>query len=342
MFRLHFVIARRGFCAEAAYASSPLWGLLRCARNDRQSRRLLAFFGALVLLFAFAAQPARADDPPGAKLFTTYCAACHGAGGKGGFAPAIGTEAYLTAHDNAAITQATRDGVIGKGMPAWSKSKGGTLTDDQIADIVAYLRSLAPATTAPVPVPSAVAPPTPNVVYVQTKLAVTQSTNAEGDTVLVATLKEYNGYPVGSAVIAFSRATTFGIVDLGTAKTDSLGNAALVLREQPESAREVAATFKGDKNLEASAAEIVLEQPTLAISSGNINTNGVRLSVDEPLLAPEGSLITPNPPLLPTMLFVLVVGCVWATYGFVISQVIGIWKSGRIQKRDNVLTKKAR
>ena len=72
-------------------------------------KRILAL-GIVVLIFAFAAQPARADDPPGAKLFATYCAACHGAAGKGGGAPAIGAAAYLNAHDDATITQITTDG----------------------------------------------------------------------------------------------------------------------------------------------------------------------------------------------------------------------------------------
>jgi mono/diheme cytochrome c family protein len=66
-------------------------------------RRLAGLVG-FAFLFARAAQPARADDPPGAKLFATYCAGCHGAAGKGGFAPAIGDEKFLSAHEDAAIT----------------------------------------------------------------------------------------------------------------------------------------------------------------------------------------------------------------------------------------------
>ncbi|GEM_PF-3167707 len=297
-------------------------------------------------LFLFAAQPARADDPPGAKLFATYCAACHGAAGKGGAAPAIGSDAYLTANDNAAIAQATSDGVVAKGMPAWSKSKGGALTDDQIADIVAYLRALAQ-TTAPgpavAPTPAQPARSSANAEYAQTRMTMTQSPNADGEMVLVATLEKFDGSPVSGMVVAFSRATTFGTVDLGTAKTDSRGNATLVMREQPERARYITATFKGAKTLGSSAAMLALEKPAVAISAGDLNTAGVRLSIDEePLLAPEGSLITPNPPLLPTLLFGLVVLGVWSTYGYVVSQVVGIWKSGRDHQRENVLAPKAR
>ena len=278
-------------------------------------------------LFLFAAPPARADDPPGAKLFGTYCAGCHGAAGKGGLAPAISTDSYLSTHDDAAIAQVVTDGMTATGMPAWSKAKGGALSDNQIADIVAYLRSLGSA--APAVAPSAVAQPASaaNQVFVQAKLTVTQSTSATGDAVLTATLTDSESHPVSGATIAFSRATTFGVIDLGTVKTSASGMASLNIREIPQAAREIVATFNGDKNREAVTAKIVLGSQQLAQTSEDFNSRAVRLSVgDEPLLAPEGSLITPNPPLLPTALFALVVGCVWAMYAFVVSQIVGIWQ----------------
>ncbi len=302
----------------------------------------IAFLIGLALLFIFAAQPARADDPPGAKLFTTYCAGCHGAAGKGGFAPAIGDEKFLSAHDDVAITKSTTEGVTARGMPAWSKANGGTLTDSQITDIVTYLRSLAPgasAQTAPVS-PSAPQAAT-NVVFVQTKIEISQSVDADGHTIVTALLKEYNGYPVAGETIAFTRPTLFGGLDLGTAKTGANGIASVTLTDKPESGQ-IAAVFKGDKSWDASSTQVALELRTVAASS-NFNANGVRLSVgDEPLLAPEGSLITPNPPLIPTALFALVVGCVWAMYAFVVSQVVGIWKEGRIPNRENTFTRKAK
>jgi mono/diheme cytochrome c family protein len=304
-------------------------------------KRLAGLIG-LALLFVFAAQPARADDPPGAKLYGTYCAGCHGAAGKGGFAPAVSTEKYLTAHDDAAITRVIDEGMTAMGMPAWSKSKGGTLSDSQITDIVAYLRSFAPA-NAVAAAPSAAQVQPANPVFIQTILTVTQSTNPAGDIVLSAMLADYTGYPVSDAAIVFSRATIFGAIDLGTVKTGANGFASLTLRQVPEAAREIGATFKGDKSMDASTALIALEPRQVATSSGDFAVNGVRLSVgDEPLLAPEGSLITPNPPLVPTALFALVVGCVWAMYGFVIYQVYGIWKNGRMAERKNTFTRKAR
>jgi mono/diheme cytochrome c family protein len=297
-----------------------------------------------VFLLALAAQPARADDPPGAKLFTTYCAGCHGAAGKGGFAPAIGDENFLSAHDDAGITAATTEGVTAKGMPAWSKAKGGTLTDSQIADIVVYLRSLAPGASTAAQTASA-APSAPqvaaNAVFVQTKIEISQSADGDGNTVVSALLKEYNGYPVAGATIAFSRPTAFGVLDLGTAKTGANGIASVTLIDTPESGL-IAAVFKGEKNWVASSTQAALE-PLAVASSGNLNLNRVKMSVgDEPLLAPEGSLITPNPPQVPVAIFALVVGCVWSMYGLVVYQLIGIRKSGSNPQRENILSSRAR
>jgi hypothetical protein len=167
--------------------------------------------------------------------------------------------------------------------------------------------------------------------------------NAAGDIVLSAMLTDYEGYPVDGAVIDFSRSTTFGVLDIGAARTSANGMASLNVRGMPEAAREIAATFRGDQSMDASAAKITLEPQQLAQAPGGFKSNGVQLSVgDEPLVAPEAGLITPNPPLVPSALFALVVGCVWATYAFVVSQVVGIWKEGRIPNRENTFAREAK
>ncbi|MBI5031147.1 MAG: cytochrome c [Chloroflexi bacterium] len=337
---------RRSLALRGAVAP-PLCGGDAKKQSQTQSRRLLRFARndtwlkwiavpvALAFLLAYVAPVARADDPPGAKLFTNYCSGCHGAAGKGGMALAIGTEAYLNTHDDATITQITTNGVSGKGMPAWSKGNGGTLTDSQIADIVAYLRSF----VAPVaPAPTAVVSTSEPVVYQQTKTTLTQSTNANGATVIVATLVRYDGTPAIGASVVFWRPTIMGQFELGTVKTDKQGNASLVVLDQPDNARTIIATFKGEPSLGSSEALITLQRSAIVLSEP-INARNVRLAIgDEPLLAPEGSLITPYPPLLPTVLFLLVVGGIWSAYAFVMYQVVGIWKSGRIVKRENTFT----
>ncbi len=296
----------------------------------------------IVALAVIAVQPAGADDVPGAGLFQTYCAACHGPAGSGGAATAIGTAQYLGSHTDDELAKITGDGIEAEGMPAWSQAKGGALTDDQIAEIVAYLRSLAsgpateiapaptaassPSATEAAPTPTAAASPVP-VKYSTTKLAVSQSFNDDGKRVVTAQLRKSDNTAGAGAPIVFERGTSFGTVDLGTVKTDESGAASLVILEVPESARVVDILFKGDPSLGSSAARIVL-QPTLASVLANGTRGGVQMSVgDAPLLSPDGSLITPNPPLLPAMLFLLVVLGVWLTYGYVVFQVIAIRNS---------------
>jgi mono/diheme cytochrome c family protein len=290
------------------------------------SRVLLSVAAGFFLLLAFAVSRASAEDPPGAKLYATYCAACHGATGRNGSAPAIGSKEFVAANDDTKIAQLTSEGNVPQGMPAWGKAKGGTLSDDQIASVAAFLRVLAtmPDTSAPA-APPAKAPAAP---LVPTKLSLAQTANRFGEAVLSATLQDANGKPVKAATIAFSRATTWGVVMLGSARTDEQGSASLLLPVVPVNANEVEALFKGDSGFEASAGKLAVERsrPTTRASTG---TGRASLSVKEPvLLPPEGSLITANPPLLPTVLFALVVLSVWSAYARVLSLILRIRSGG--------------
>lgn len=79
--------------------------------------------------------------PAGAELYTLNCAGCHGAAGKGGLAIALGVPAYLATRDDTTITRIISAGIPNTTMRAFGKANGGTLTDEQIAAIVKYLRS---------------------------------------------------------------------------------------------------------------------------------------------------------------------------------------------------------
>lgn len=294
--------------------------------------RLLLVLAALAALSVVSIQTALADDPPGANLFNTYCAACHGKEGKGGGAPAIGDAAYLSSHDEATMAQITASGTA-KGMPAWSKAKGGMLSDDQIASIVAYLRgTTAPAAAAAQPP----APVQPVQVYVETNLTLTQNTDYDGNPVLIANVHEYDGYPVEGATVAFSRQTAFGTQDLGTVKTDRAGFAPLTVPGLTTGSQ-VTAAFKGASKWNASHNKMVLAAPQTTYAGIPINPAHISLSLDEPLLAPDGSLVTPNPPLVPATLFLMVVGGVWSLYAYVVSQIVGIRKQGAPVERESVL-----
>jgi len=130
-----------------------------------------------------AAAPASADSTlvgdavAGKETFTQYCSICHGVGAKGFIGPRIAGIDW-TAPGLIAIV---REGVGGYGsMPAFNAD---AVTDKNIADIAAYLASLAPASTpksaatsqtvavaptvagrAPTPAPSAASASLPNAV----------------------------------------------------------------------------------------------------------------------------------------------------------------------------------
>lgn len=94
-------------------------------------RRLVPFAVAAVLAACTAAP---APDATGAEIFDQLCARCHGAGLEGGVGPALGPgSAVVDRPDEYIVTVVTR----GQGrMPSF----GGTLSEEQVERVVAYLR----------------------------------------------------------------------------------------------------------------------------------------------------------------------------------------------------------
>ena len=87
-------------------------------------------------LFAFALVAADGDS-----VFKTHCTGCHGSDGKGN--SAIGTPDFtspktLSGLSDAEVIDTITNGRKGTIMPAWK----GKLSDEEIAAVVAYLRSL--------------------------------------------------------------------------------------------------------------------------------------------------------------------------------------------------------
>jgi mono/diheme cytochrome c family protein len=80
----------------------------------------------------------------GAGLFANNCASCHGRGATGGDAPTLNAKQFLTSTSDEQMRLLIAGGVSGTSMPAWSLDFGGPLTDEQIRQLVAYLRSLQP------------------------------------------------------------------------------------------------------------------------------------------------------------------------------------------------------
>ncbi len=92
------------------------------------------------LLFVFAAMRllAQGGQDAGMRQFGASCGGCHGADGSGSVkGPAIATLPRVVALSDADLIQIVRDGVPGKGMPAFKQ-----LGDQKIEAVVQYLRTL--------------------------------------------------------------------------------------------------------------------------------------------------------------------------------------------------------
>jgi mono/diheme cytochrome c family protein len=89
-----------------------------------------------------------AAETAGKDLYKENCASCHGEVGQGGIGPALNSLELLESTPDEVFFGLTRIGIPGTLMPAWSQDFGGPFTDEQISQIVAYMRAWEP--TAPV------------------------------------------------------------------------------------------------------------------------------------------------------------------------------------------------
>lgn len=79
------------------------------------------------------------DVEAGAKIYTSTCAECHGAEGQGITAPSIGDQALLANASDAFLKYAIENGREDTPMVGYA----GSLSEDEINNVVAYLRSQA-------------------------------------------------------------------------------------------------------------------------------------------------------------------------------------------------------
>lgn len=74
-------------------------------------------------------------------LYGTNCSGCHGSDGAHGPALSLANPVYLAWAPSDAVRRAIANGVGGTGMPAFARSEGGWLTDEQIDVLVAGMQS---------------------------------------------------------------------------------------------------------------------------------------------------------------------------------------------------------
>ena len=92
----------------------------------------------LVFLLGLGSLATLQAQPPGAAIFASNCAGCHGADGRGGeHAPNIATAPEVQHLMDRELAGIIRYGISGAGMPAFS-----SLKQQEVADVVAYLRIL--------------------------------------------------------------------------------------------------------------------------------------------------------------------------------------------------------
>jgi putative heme-binding domain-containing protein len=114
----------------------------------------LAFY---TLVFAISAQSAateaklklptsRADLLNGRKLFQVHCGLCHGPNGEGGRGPALTRAKLLHAPDDAALVAVIDNGIRGTEMPG-----AGAMSDREMRQTAAYVRTLGKVSLKPVP-----------------------------------------------------------------------------------------------------------------------------------------------------------------------------------------------
>src|SRR5579864_5450152 len=73
----------------------------------------------------------------GQRLYRQACQACHGGEGRGDRGPALTTSNFAHGSDDVDLFRNIRTGITGSEMPAFQK-----LTDDQVWQLVSYIRSL--------------------------------------------------------------------------------------------------------------------------------------------------------------------------------------------------------
>ena len=103
------------------------------------SVRWWAGITAILMALVVATVAFAQGDPvaQGARLYADNCAVCHGPQGEGRVGARL--KDFPSINPQAFVKATVANGVPGSKMPAWSKAKGGPLTDAEIDAIAAFV-----------------------------------------------------------------------------------------------------------------------------------------------------------------------------------------------------------
>lgn len=83
-------------------------------------------------------------ESAGRTLYAENCAVCHGEEGEGVDGPPLDDRRFLNETADETIFSLIGSGVPGSEMPAWSQAHGGPFTDQEVRQIVAFIRAWEP------------------------------------------------------------------------------------------------------------------------------------------------------------------------------------------------------
>lgn len=95
------------------------------------------------------------DPSAGAIVYQANCVACHGDKGQGRFGLPL-AKSWSGNQPEVYIRSVASDGIQGTIMPAWALANGGPLSEEDLANVAAFILTLSPVGTSPQPE----APPT--------------------------------------------------------------------------------------------------------------------------------------------------------------------------------------
>lgn len=80
------------------------------------------------------------DIAEGRELYENNCTICHGEDGEGNIGPALNDKNYLKNTSDEMMYNLINSGIPNSGMPTWNQAFGGALTNQQVSQIVAFIR----------------------------------------------------------------------------------------------------------------------------------------------------------------------------------------------------------